>query len=63
MLLEIDFNHDDWREFADNIPDDCYKIIEEFWEDSEEWAHIEVLDSKWRSWVALKHPDWIIDGA
>lgn len=61
MNIEIDFNHDDWLEFAKTIPDDSYRIIEEFWEDSEEWAHIEITDPKWRTWITLKHPEWIIE--
>jgi hypothetical protein len=61
MLIEIDFNHDDWREFADTIPEDCYEIVEDFWEDSEEWTHVRVLDEKWQTWISLKHPHWIIE--
>lgn len=62
MQIQIDFNHDDWEDFGRNIPDESYKIIEEYWEDSEEWAIIEVNDPKWQTWISLKHPDWIIDG-
>jgi hypothetical protein len=61
MKIHLDFNDDQWYEFAKNIPDEGYVIIEEFWEDDCEWAHIEILDDKWKTWVALKHPDWIID--
>ena len=60
MNIQIDFNHDDWTEFAKHIPDDAYRIIDEYWEDSEEWADIEIIDPKWQTWVSLKHPEWII---
>lgn len=62
MIVHLDFNRDEWYEFAKAIPDDGYRIIKEFWEDDCEWAHIEILDPKYKTWVSLKHPDWIIDG-
>lgn len=61
MKIELDYNRDEWEEFAREIPDDAYTIIEDYWEDQEEWAIIEVTDPKWKTWVALRHPDWIIN--
>jgi hypothetical protein len=61
MLIEIDFNRDDWRVFAATIPEDSYDIVEEFWEDCEEWAHIRITDTKWQQWVERNHPHWVID--
>lgn len=61
MKIELDYNRDEWQEFAREIPDDAYTIIEDHWEDQEEWAIIEITDKKWQTWVALRHPDWIID--
>lgn len=61
MKIQLDFNRDEWREFAREIPDESYIIIEEFWEDTEEWAIIEIKDAKWQTWISLKHPDWIVD--
>lgn len=61
MKIQLDFNRDEWQEFAREIPDDAYRIIEEYWEDSEEWAIIEVHDPKWQTIIALKHADWIVE--
>lgn len=61
MKIQIDYNRDEWSEFANLIPDDAYTIVEDHWEDSEEWSIIEIQDAKWKTWVALKHPDWIVD--
>jgi len=63
MQIQLDFNRDEWLEFGREIPDEAYEIIEEFWEDSEEWAIIAVTDKKWQTWITLKHPDWIVDAA
>ncbi len=61
MKIQIDFNRDDWRDFGKDIPDDSYTIIEESWEDSEEWAILEIHDKKWQTWISIKHPEWIIE--
>ena len=63
MKIQLDFNDDEWLEFGREIPDESYTIIEEFWQDDCEWAHIEVTDPKWQTWISLKHPDWIIDAS
>lgn len=61
MKIQLDFNRHEWQEFADEIPEDCYRIVEEYWEDSEEWAIIDITDYKWQTIIALKHPDWIVE--
>lgn len=61
MKIQLDFNRDEWREFADRIPDEDYEIIEEYWEDSDEWAIIEVKDIIWQMWIKENHSDWIVD--
>lgn len=61
MIIELDFNRDEWMEFGKAIPDTAYEIIEEFWEDSDEWAHIRILDPKWQQWISQHHPEWIVD--
>jgi hypothetical protein len=61
MKIQIDFNRDQWCEFAREIPDEAYTILEDHWEDQEEWADIEILDPKWKTWISLKHPEWIVN--
>lgn len=61
MKIELDYNRDEWQQFGRDIPEDAYVIIEEYWEDQEEWCIIEITDEKWRTWISLKHPEWIID--
>jgi hypothetical protein len=61
LKIQLDFNHSEWQQFGDNIPEDSYRIIEEYWEDSDEWAIVEVTDSKWQQWIRLHHADWIVD--
>jgi hypothetical protein len=63
MKIEIDFNTDSWHEFARGIPEDDYVILEEYWEDQDEWAIIEVTSQQWKSWIRTNHPEWILDGS
>lgn len=61
MKIQLDFNRDEWYEFGKEIPDDAYTIIEEYWEDTDEWAIIEVTDKKWQTWIHMRHPDWVVE--
>ena len=62
MLIELDYNRDEWQLFTEIIPENCFKVVNDYWEDSEEWCHIEILDREWQQWIKDKHPDWIVDG-
>lgn len=61
MLIELDYNRDEWQIFTEVIPQHCYIVSEDFWEDGEEWCHIQVTDPEWQQWIRDKHPDWIVD--
>jgi hypothetical protein len=56
MMIQLDLGlvPDTWR-------DDQYKILKDYWEDSEEWADIEIIDPKLKTWIALSMPDCIVE--
>lgn len=60
MIVQIDFNRDEWQEFAAKIPDEDYRIVEEYWEDSDEWAIIEVTAPESQQWIRIHHSEWIV---
>ena len=49
-------------DFSFEMPDSAFNIIEEGWEDGDEWAIIEVIDPVWQTFISLKHQHRIIDG-
>ena len=61
MKIQLDFNREEWYEFSKESPDESYKIIEEYWEDADEWAIIEIIDKKWQTWIYMRHPDWVVE--
>ncbi len=54
IQLDLGLVPDTWR-------DDQYKILKDYWEDSEEWADIEIIDPKLKTWIALSMPDCIVE--
>ena len=55
MQIEIDWNQ---TEFP--FRDEDYRIIEDYWEDGEEWAVIEILSPELESYILRYHEEWII---
>jgi hypothetical protein len=54
IQLDLGLIPDTWR-------DDQYKIVKDYWEDSEEWADIEIIDPKLKTWISLSMPDCIVE--
>ena len=54
IQLDLGLIPDTWR-------DDQYTIIEDHWEDSEEWAVIEIHDARLETWIRLAMTDCIVD--
>jgi hypothetical protein len=61
MKIQVDWNDYDWNTLSQGWAESDYRIIEDHWEDSDEWAQIEILNPHWQTIIALKHADWIID--
>jgi hypothetical protein len=56
MIIQLDLAliPNTWR-------DDQYKIVKDYWEDSEEWADIEIIDPKLKTWIEQSMPYCILD--
>lgn len=39
------------------MPEDAYIILEEYWEDNQEWAVVEIIDPQWQTLISLKYPE------
>lgn len=63
MMLELDLNCDHWQQFVDSVPDQSYTVVEQYWEDSDEWCIVEITDPKWQTWAALCFSDLVVDGS
>ena len=55
MIIDID-----WADLPNTWSDDVYRVVEDFWEDGSEWAHLEILDTNLQQWIRQHHSDWII---
>jgi hypothetical protein len=40
---------------------DDYSVIQDFWEDGDEWCHLEILSPQLRTWIRLKMPEAIFE--
>lgn len=58
MIIQLDLHliPDAWL-------DDQYVIVEDHWEDGEEWAVIEILHRDVQSWIRLNMRDCIVEDA
>ena len=55
MIIEID-----WHLVPESWQEQDYLVIEDYWEDGEEWAKLEIINPKLQTWISLAHNDWIL---
>lgn len=54
--MKIDIN---WSDIPTEWLETDYLVIADFWEDGEEWCHLQILNPLVSAWILRHHPEWI----